>query len=352
MNTQELFPHLIGQKSAKRRLGFYLKNYKASKIMPHLMFVAPKGCGKTTLAEATADVMMSSEDPTKAKRRLTINCSTIKNIKQFFNQIIIPHVADKEVTVILDEASELPKDVEMALLTILNPNKHNVNTFSYEDYTVEFNFRFQSFMLATTEAQSIFHALMDRCERVDLEEYSFEELGKIVGIIATEVEFEDGLLDIIAPVLRGNARQAQKMATHINSYLRSEDRSYFTEKDWNILRYNLGTLPLGLSSIELQILRLLAERKESSLTYLAAKTGLTKSCIQRDFEMYLQKHNLMEIGRAGRSVTKKGHDYLTDLEAYLESEGKIDTAPKKKIVIQNKKPVRIKLPDSKVIATN
>ena len=89
MNTQELFPHLIGQKSAKRRLGFYLKNYKASKIMPHLMFVAPKGCGKTTLAEATADVMMSSEDPTKAKRRLTINCSTIKNIKQFFNQIII-----------------------------------------------------------------------------------------------------------------------------------------------------------------------------------------------------------------------------------------------------------------------
>ena len=159
-------------------------------------------------------------------------------------------------------------------------------------------------------------------------------------------------MDIIAPVLRGNARQAQKMATHINSYLRSEDRSYFTEKDWNILRYNLGTLPLGLSSIELQILRLLAERKESSLTYLAAKTGLTKSCIQRDFEMYLQKHNLMEIGRAGRSVTKKGHDYLTDLEAYLESEGKIDTAPKKKIVIQNKKPVRIKLPDSKVIATN
>ena len=49
-------------------------------------------------------------------------------------------------------------------------------------------------MFATTEAQDIFHALMDRCERVDLEEYSYDELGEIVQRLNQDKTFEDGLL--------------------------------------------------------------------------------------------------------------------------------------------------------------
>ena len=40
-----------------------------------------------------------------------------------------------------DECSELPKDVTMALLTILNPNKDNKNTFDYEGYSFEIDFK-------------------------------------------------------------------------------------------------------------------------------------------------------------------------------------------------------------------
>ena len=35
-------------------------------------------------------------------------------------------------------------------------------------------------MFATTETQSVFHALMDRLERVDLEEYTLEEMLEIL----------------------------------------------------------------------------------------------------------------------------------------------------------------------------
>ena len=167
MKDTNLWPDIVGQDKAKRKLTFFNRGYNATRIIPHLMFIAPKGCGKTTLAKAMGRNLKSSEG--KTKTFLELNCSTIKNVKQFFNQVVIPHVAHKECTILFDEASELPKDVTMALLTILNPNPENRTEFAYDDYVVDFNFRQHSFMFATTEAHKIFHALMDRCERIDLE---------------------------------------------------------------------------------------------------------------------------------------------------------------------------------------
>ena len=73
-------------------------------------------------------------------------------------------------------------------------------------------------------------------------------------------------------------------------------------------------MPLGLNEIEIQILRHLTEKKDCSLTFLAAKTGLTKSCVQKDFEMYLQKMSLMEITTAGRGITALGQETLAKVE--------------------------------------
>jgi Holliday junction resolvasome RuvABC ATP-dependent DNA helicase subunit len=122
------------------------------------------------------------------------------------------------------------------------------------------------------------------------------------------------LLGEIAPVLRGNARAAQKMANNMKSYLQRKNDKKFMKKHWQDLKHALGILPLGLNRIEVQILRALSEKKESSLTNLSAKTGLTVQCIRQDFELYIQKHGLMEINTGGRSLTSKGHDYLKELE--------------------------------------
>ena len=110
-----LFPDLVGQDVAKRKLGFFLDGYNASSYIPHLMFVAPKGCGKTTMAKACARELGSRETLGKPKPFIELNCSTIKNVGQFFNQVVIPHMNQQECTVLFDEASELPKDVTMAL---------------------------------------------------------------------------------------------------------------------------------------------------------------------------------------------------------------------------------------------
>jgi len=307
--TTTMFPDIVGQDKAKKKLQFFHRGYEASGIIPHLMFIAPKGCGKTTLAKAIGRQLKSSETG-KTKRFLEINCSTIKNVKQFFNQVIVPHVANKECTILFDEASELPKDVTMMLLTCLNPNENNRNEFAYEDYVVDFDFRIHSFLFATTEAHKIFHALMDRCERVDLEEYSYNQLGTIIARQMKGIKFEKGVLDDVATVLRGNARAAQKMANNMKTYLQAKKSKKFSNKDWLIMKDELGILPLGVNRIELIVLNALKQKKECSLTHLAAKTGLTPQCLRQDFEMYLQKMNLMEITTSGRALTKTGHDYL------------------------------------------
>jgi Holliday junction resolvasome RuvABC ATP-dependent DNA helicase subunit len=358
------FDGLIGQAKAKRRLGFYLKGFDATGICPHIMFIAPKGCGKTMMAKAMGKLLTSPEETKivadggklfkevevldengewtgeveqverkpQPKKFLEINCSTLKNVKQLVNQVLIPHVQHKEATILFDECSELPRDITMALLTMLNPNPENKSSFAYDDYVLDFDFSRHTFMFATTEAQTVFHALMDRCERVDLEEYTYAELGKIVNLTLPSVKFDDGLLDDIATVLRGNARAAQKMANNMAIYLKSEKRKNFTHDDWKKIQYELGIAPFGLSPIEIVVLRELDKVKDCSLTHLAAKTGLTRACIQKDFEMYLQKMDLMQITTAGRAITKEGKDYLDKLEEPVLKKAKVKVINKSKII--------------------
>ena len=328
---KDRFKGLIGQTKAKRKLDFHLDNFDATKILPHMMFIAPKGCGKTMLAKAVGRNLLSAEPTTRTtidefgdrntvevpagkapKRFLEVNCSSIKSVPQFVEGLLMERIMNKEVTVLFDEAHMLPTDVTMFLLTALNPNDKHFNTMTYEDRTFDFNFRRQSFMFATTEAHKIFHALIDRCDRIDMEEYTLSELGKIVQLNLDNetMKADPEVLEEIATVLRGNARAAQKMANDMKSYLARAKKKECDAGDWSKLKHALGIMPLGLNDIEIQILKALRERKVCSLTNLAAKVGMTTECIRRDFEMYLQKQSLMNIGTGGRSLSKQGLDYL------------------------------------------
>lgn len=324
-----LFKNIVGQEQSKRILGFYLDAYQKTRIMPHLMFVAPKGQGKTTLAQTVAKgltefdsdgqviVEPSRKDPNvlknKVKKIWCINCATIRTVKQFINDVIVTRVQDKDVTIIFDEASELPHPVAMTMLTMLNPNPNNTNILETEDFTCEIDFRRQTFMFATSEIHKVFHALVNRLERITLQDYSNEDLAHIVQRGLPEVECEGEALMDVATVLRGNARDAQKMATKINAYLAG--RKSFGLGDWNEMKSILSIFPLGLNNLEIQTLRFLSENSlGTSLTSLAAKTGMSRDSLQKDVEMFLQRNNLMEIQSSGRHITAKGLEYLKSLE--------------------------------------
>lgn len=306
------FDKIIGQEKAKKRLGFFIEAQNRSLLSPHILFVAPRGCGKTLIAQTYASNLLNSEG--KKRKLITINCSSLVRLKQFVNDVLVPYVAGKEVTILFDEASEIPKDITMALLTILNPNKENKNVFSYSDLNLEFDFKKVTFLFATTEAHKIFHALMDRLERIDLEDYTPSNLATIVKNNVTS-DITDRVIDEVSNVLRGNARKATQMANHINLYLAASKSKSFNMEDWKDFSCKMGILPLGLSSLELKILQTLAEKSETTLTNLSAKTHMTRQSLQRDLENHLQRLNLIEVTPTGRKLTIQGKNYLESLKA-------------------------------------
>ena len=238
------------------------------------------------------------------KKYIELNCATIKNLRQFVEMIMIPYMQNEEATFLFDECHMLPKDVTMALLTITNPNKHNSNTFSYEGADIEIDFKKLTFLFATTEPQEVFHALIDRMERIDLDDYSYDELGQILLLNTEKIKFSGDIVSKhIAPALRGNGRAAQKMATNIKSYVSQNKTKTFKLSDWNELCRILDIMPHGLNKIELRYLRTLHREGTVRLYNLAAKLQMTRSAIQSDAEIYLQKLNFIDVSTHGRALS-------------------------------------------------
>jgi Holliday junction resolvasome RuvABC ATP-dependent DNA helicase subunit len=307
------FDEMIGQSKTKSVLGFYIDAFEKTEILPHMFIVGQRGQGKTMLATQVAK-NLRSKTLGRVKPMLTINCSTLKNVRQFIEDIVLQYVRDQHITLFFDEVHEMPVPIQTCLLTVLNPNKNNMNTLRFEDYHIEFDFTKISFIFATTDPQQVITPLKDRCRMVHMEEYQYDELGQIVKANSEDLEFDEETLRDIASVCRGNARNACLMAKdNIIQFARRHNVSYIDSEIWGRIKSVLGILPLGLENTELQILKVLKERQVCSLTNISAVTGLSAQALRAEFELYPLKHNLMEIAQGGRRLTNHGRKYLEAL---------------------------------------
>lgn len=312
--TSEVFADVVGQVKAKSKLSFFLKGHENTGVVPALVFSAAKGIGKTYLAKEFRKGLLvrEGEDAGQRKPLHTINCATLKNAKQFFEWIISNRLWEKETTLLLDEAHQIPNDLSESLLTVLQPNAENRNSLTFQDYVLDFDMKKTSWLFATSEIHRLNKPLLDRLERVDLEDYTPCHLAEIIRRNLKDVQFEDGLLEKeVVTVLKNNARAAQKIAGHIKSYLGKMTTFFF--EDWASIKESLGIMPLGLSPLEIKILQILKEHKETSLTRLSAVTGMSANAVRQDLESPLLRLDLMQITTGGRSLTVKGHEYLKGL---------------------------------------
>jgi Holliday junction resolvasome RuvABC ATP-dependent DNA helicase subunit len=201
----------------------------------------------------------------------------------------------------------------MALLSITNTERSPLKEFNWREYSFLFDFRKISMIFATTELDKMFPPLKDRLTILDFKPYKKEELSQIVAGRLQDIEFEDGLLEDIASTTRGNARSAVKRAKEIEMYCESRNSNLFMREEWDELRSILGIKPLGLTNIEIQVLQILNDRGPSTLQTVAAITGMSRTAIQKDAELYLLQRGLMKINGT-REITREGALLVRQLE--------------------------------------
>jgi len=310
LTMNDYFSHLIGQDNVKKKLNFYLKAYQATSVCPFLNLVGAKGLGKTLFAKEFAK-NLKNKDGSK-RPFLELNCSTIKNNAQFFEQIFIPLIMNNEITILFDEAHALPKDLTMAFLTIFNTEKTNTKEFVYDEQTFEFDFAKQTFIFATTESDKLFPPLKDRLSTVDFEPYNTSNLGEIIKLNCDGINFSDEALQKLSLTVRGNARNAVMRSKEIVLYCESENQNTFEVSDHLKLTDLLGILPHGITCTEKQILEILAERGSCKLQTLSAITGLSPTSLRRDHEVYLLRKNFMQID-GERKITNFGKSLIESI---------------------------------------
>jgi Holliday junction resolvasome RuvABC ATP-dependent DNA helicase subunit len=200
----------------------------------------------------------------------------------------------------------------MAFLTIFNTEKTNTKDFTYEDQTFTFDFSKQTFIFATTESDKLFPPLKDRLTTIDFEQYSSDNLGKIIELNCDGVNFSNNALEVLSSTVRGNARNAVMRSKEITLYCESENKNTFDMEDFDMLVDLLGILPQGISCTEKQILEILSDRGSCKLQTLSAVTGLSPTALRRDHEVYLLRKNFIQID-GERKITHQGRNLINSL---------------------------------------
>lgn len=304
MNTNtDYFGNIIGQKAVKKVAGSLVQSHHGGIPVPHILLVAPKGCGKTEIAKCIAKGLN--------KKGVLFNSAGIKNTEAFMLDVVTDVIQDKDITVIFDECHELPKGVQSLMLSMLNPNSMKRNTVRYKDYEAEIDFRRQSFIFATTDPQKVDKALKSRCKLIELEEYTQSDIADIVSLTRPEIDNASLLLDI-ANVCRGNARDAVTLGEDIERELAKKpvgERDEFNRADWARLVDVHGIQPMGISRKEMQLLKLIYGGKQDgvSLSDLAFRIGDTPNVVRLETEAFLRKLELITVtDNSKRILTAKG----------------------------------------------
>jgi Holliday junction resolvasome RuvABC ATP-dependent DNA helicase subunit len=137
-------------------------------------------------------------------------------------------------------------------------------------------------------------------------------MAQIIKVATSWVEFRDDVLETIADSVRGNARSAVLRANEILRYCNKNNQSFFDSSSWEDLCSLVNIEKNGLSNSEIEVLNILKERGDCTLTMLSAVTGLSRSTLQRDVESFLLKKNFIRID-VTRKITSKGLNVLASL---------------------------------------
>lgn len=270
---------LIGLKNIRYELE---RTAKKVKPFPHILFIGPRGAGKTTLSKYLGSIT--------EQRFIELNAPALD--KQKLYQVLLG--TKKGDMIFIDEIHRLSPAVEEILyqpmegLTITLPFKNRVITTKFPEF---------SLVGATTRPGLISKPLMSRFKiTIDIPPYNTRELAKI-----------------IMTVYKFSLRECLKIASYVSvprEALALAERIYGLDMG---VEKGLAFLNLreGLSALERSYLKSI-QSGPTSLNTIASYLVLEQDSITT-LEARLLKLGLVEIRGRGREITLMGLQKLNRL---------------------------------------
>lgn len=297
--------HLVGQHSVVEQVTVALDAaFSDGRPMDSALLVGPPGCGKTLIAHVIAQEMASDLHEVLGQ--------TIGNTAEL-NAVLLQ--AKERDVVFVDEAHEIPKQIQTALYLALDQNKVLIPGGTGGVPTGIPLAKF-TLLLATTDEYGLLQPLRDRMKlNLRFTFYSVEELTELLRRIVQRLgwEIDADILPRIAQRARGTPRLALRLLQASRRVCRAEGESVIQMRHL-IRACGLEEVDdLGLGPTERQYLAALADGA-SRLNVVASLLGLPPRTVSSVTEPFLIRSGLVaKDDQSRRQLTAKGREHLLRL---------------------------------------
>lgn len=297
----------IGQKKATDNLKIFIEAAKLrGEPLDHVLFYGPPGLGKTTLAgiianEMGVDIRITSGPAIERAGDLAAILTNLnENDVLFIDEI---HRLNRSVEEVLYSAME---DFALDIIIGKGPSARSIR-LDIARFTL---------IGATTRAGSLSAPLRDRfgvsCK---FEIYAPDELKQIIersaGIL--DVCVDEKSMDEMARRSRGTPRVANRMLKRVRDFSQVKgDGSIGIDITQQALEA-LGVDPMGLESLDREILRTIIERFGGGpvgIDTIAASIGEERVTIEDVYEPYLIQKGFLHRTPKGRVVSELAYKHL------------------------------------------
>ena len=297
----------IGQKKATDNLKIFIEAAKLrGEPLDHVLFYGPPGLGKTTLAgiianELGVDLRITSGPAIERAGDLAAILTNLnENDVLFIDEI---HRLNRQVEEVLYSAME---DFALDIVIGKGPSARSIR-LDIAKFTL---------IGATTREGSLSAPLRDRfgvsCK---FELYTTEELMQIIRRSAKllNVEVDEPSLKEMAKRSRGTPRVANRILKRVRDFSQVKGNGVIdlaiTEKALTAL----GVDPMGLESLDREILRTIIERFKGGpvgIDTIAASIGEERVTIEDVYEPYLIQAGFLHRTQKGRVVSEQAYHHL------------------------------------------
>ena len=297
----------IGQKKATENLKIFIKAAKLrGEPLDHVLFYGPPGLGKTTLAgiianELGVDIRITSGPAIERAGDLAAILTNLnENDVLFIDEI---HRLNRSVEEVLYSAME---DFALDIIIGKGPSARSIR-LDIARFTL---------IGATTRAGSLSAPLRDRFGvSSKFEMYTTGELKKIIrrtaGLLNVEVDEES--LNEMAKRSRGTPRVANRILKRVRDFSQVKGTGKIDLAITQEAMTALGVDPMGLESLDREILRMIIERFKGGpvgIDTIAASIGEERVTIEDVYEPYLIQAGFLHRTQKGRVVSEQAYRHL------------------------------------------